>query len=79
MARLNAALAPCGYRPEPRPFRAHVTLLRKVGRAPRPVEFEPFDWRAEAFHLVESVPEEGGVRYEVTASFPLADAAPENH
>ena len=68
---LNRALTPCGYEPERRPFRAHITLFRKVMRPPRPVEFEPVSWQAPAFQLVESIAEEGGVRYAVIAEFPL--------
>ncbi|MBD3619558.1 MAG: RNA 2',3'-cyclic phosphodiesterase [Chromatiales bacterium] len=71
VAALNAALAPCGYVPEARPFRAHVTLFRKVVRAPRPLAFEPIEWPVTDLCLVESVPEAGGVRYAVIARFPL--------
>jgi len=72
VAGLNAALAPCGYQPERRPFRAHLTLFRKVARPPRPLDFAPIEWPVEAFCLVESLPEEGGVRYAVIEQFPLA-------
>lgn len=72
VGRLNRALLPCGYEAERRPFRAHVTLFRKVARPPKPFDFEPLAWRAPAFQLVESIPEPGGVRYAVIEEFPLA-------
>ena len=72
VGHLNRALAPCGYEPERRPFRAHITLFRKVARAPKPFEFDPIAWQAPAFQLVESIPEPGGVRYAVLEEFPLA-------
>jgi len=30
VAGLNAQLGPCGYRPETRPYQAHITLMRKA-------------------------------------------------
>jgi 2'-5' RNA ligase len=71
---LNARLAAdCGYQPDRRPFRAHITLARKV-RAARPiVAVEAIAWPVTCFSLVESLSEPGGARYEVLASWPLTE------
>lgn len=67
--RLNRALAPCGYRPEPRPFAAHVTLFRKARPAGEDPVFEPVPWSVRDFCLVESVSERDGVHYRVLSRF----------
>lgn len=70
--RLNAALASdCGYQPERRPFRPHMTVVRKVMRGPRDWRPEPVPWRVEDFCLVESRSEPDGVRYGVVRRYPL--------
>ncbi len=45
----------CGYRPEARPYRPHVTLERKPQHPLQARLPEPIVWRAERFSLVESV------------------------
>lgn len=69
---LNAALMPCGYQPDPRPFQAHVTLARKAQRAPVVRAVTPIVWRADAFCLVASVTGEGGAEYHVMRRWALA-------
>lgn len=66
-----------------RPYKPHVTLLRKaecpkenpaVGRvsdSPEWGDFKPIAWSAKHFVLVESVPTPDGVRYDVLGRFPL--------
>ena len=71
VGQLNRRLKACGYRPESRPFQAHITLMRKAHAAPQGIAFEPIRWRAEDFCLVESVPEQGGVHYDVLRRYPL--------
>lgn len=67
--RLNRALAPCGYRPEPRPFAAHVTLFRKARPTGEGPAFEPVPWPVHEFCLVESVSDRDGVHYRVLGCF----------
>lgn len=74
VTRLNAALIPCGYRPEQRPYQAHVTLARKVQAPPRRRGIPPIVWAAAEFCLVESVSEEHGSVYRVLARWPLQAA-----
>ncbi len=69
--QLQQALRPCGFEPEGRPFRAHVTLARKVNRRPPPVVPEPFAWAVRDFVLVESLSGPDGVEYRVLARWPL--------
>jgi 2'-5' RNA ligase len=56
---------------EPRPFRAHVTLARKVAALPEVPPPDPLIWKASGFALVESVTEPSGAVYAVVAEFPL--------
>jgi len=61
--QLRAALATRGFEPESRPFRAHLTLARKVSHPVTPVQFEPLRWPAADFSLVESVTDRSGSVY----------------
>lgn len=54
-----------------RPYKPHVTLLRKAKQLP-PAEFEPIIWRAEGFCLVESCSTPEGVEYRVLERWGLA-------
>ena len=70
-ADLHAALAAAGFALEPRPFAAHVTLLRKA-RAPRSLPLlPPLAWPVDAFTLVASSLSAGGSRYEQLKAFEL--------
>jgi 2'-5' RNA ligase len=68
---LNDALVPCGHHPESRPFSAHITLARKVGRAVKQTEHSPVPWHVDAFHLVESETHPQGARYRRVRSWAL--------
>ena len=70
-AALNGALRDCGFTPEARPFRAHVTIARKVRGNRRPIAHAPVRWRVDAFHLVASQTHPGGARYRRVHTFPL--------
>ncbi len=72
--RLWQALAPLGIARERRPFAAHLTLARKVNRAPS-VAVRPVRWRYAGFALVESVTQVQGARYRVIAGWPLVVGA----
>lgn len=73
---LTRALLPCGFRPETRPFQAHLTLMRKAGRGPHPGGFEPLAWAVSDFALVESLTLPEGAQYRVLRRWPLQSAAP---
>jgi 2'-5' RNA ligase len=60
---------------ETRPFRSHVTLVRKVGgRRPNEALTPPFKWTAERFALVASQGTREGVRYRELVDWPLRAA-----
>ena len=68
---LASAMRPCGFAPERRAFRPHVTLARKVRRLKQAPPVEPVVWRVEDFCLVESRTLSGGVSYDVLRRWTL--------
>lgn len=62
--KLTVAASENGIAVDERPYKPHVTLLRKARQLP-PAEFEPIIWRAEGFCLVESCSTPAGVEYRV--------------
>lgn len=68
---LRNGLVACGFTPESRPFRAHMTLIRKVRRRPPLPHCEPLRWRPDALVLIESTTIPGGVRYTRLATWPI--------
>lgn len=71
-AALRAALVRQRLPVESRPFRSHVTLVRKIARSPGDQRLEPaLTWSSERLALVvsESLPD--GVRYRELAAWPL--------
>ena len=68
---LNSAFEVCGLARETRPWQAHVTLARKISRAPEPASIEPIHWSISDFCLVESVGGPHGVSYRIVASWKL--------
>lgn len=61
-ATLDQSLRAAGFAIEARPFAPHVTLARKVARAPQPGAVEPVAWPVAGFSLVESARERGAYR-----------------
>lgn len=68
---LRAGLAARGFDTERRPYRAHLTLARKVGRPPDFAPTDPVRWAATDFALVESITERAGSIYRPLATWPL--------
>jgi RNA 2',3'-cyclic 3'-phosphodiesterase len=71
VATLREALAECGHRPEARPFRAHVTLARKVRGPVVAADHAALRWPVAAFHLMASESGAAGVHYRRLKSWPL--------
>ena len=69
---LDAALAGCGFAPETRPFRAHVTLARNARRIDLRSAQIDVAWRVRDFCLVTSNPAPTGSIYTVLRRWPLA-------
>ncbi len=65
-------LQECGFRVERRPYRPHVTLLRKTTPGLPLVLPQPVFWPVEYFVLAESVPGNGPPWYRVVESWPLS-------
>ena len=61
----------CGVQMDMRPYNAHVTLMRKIVKAPEGLAINPFPWVAKRFVLIESITQPEGVRYEVIQEWPL--------
>jgi len=61
----------CGIEMDMRPYRAHMTLMRKVARAREDMSIHPFAWKAHSFVLVKSVTHQEGVKYEVIREWSL--------
>lgn len=62
----------CGLEPERRPYRAHLTLARKVGKAPRSQAIEAIQWPVNEFCLVQSRTLPTGAEYAVLRTWPLS-------
>ena len=58
---LGRSLERIGLKPEPRPWRPHVTLARDARGSKAPEHFAPVRWPVAGHALVESLPE-GGYR-----------------
>ncbi len=68
---LHLGLEPCGHRPDNRPFRAHVTLMRKAATPPPELRVEPLHWPVREFCLIRSETLPEGARYRVLRTWPL--------
>ncbi len=68
---LREALRPCRLALDPRPYRPHLTLARKVRRRPAFPVIIPIAWPVTGFSLVESRSQVGGVCYVPLRSWEL--------
>ena len=71
---LTTETAAAGFRPDLKPFRAHVTVARKVARASRSIEMRKVLWSFDSFALVESRTLAEGPVYSVVESYVLGGA-----
>ena len=71
---LQQGLKSCGFEPEKRPYRPHVTLFRKAQKL-APGRIEPvIPWRVREFVLAASAPPgEGDGRYRIMQRWPMRD------
>lgn len=70
---LRAALARQDIALDPRPFRPHVTIARKVVQAPVQQAMSEFLWQVTAFQLVRSARSDAGSAYTVLERWSLLD------
>ena len=75
---LQNALAGCGFEPERRRYKPHITLLRKALHGEAGTIDPPVVWTANGFVLaVSGGGEPGAPRYRVVRRWPLSPAASE--
>jgi 2'-5' RNA ligase len=73
VGELNQALQACGFTPESREYRAHLTLARNVRQCPdRDIGLSPIFWEVRQFALVQSHTESHGATYEILRRWELA-------
>jgi len=68
---LSAGVRKCGLSLDTRPYRPHLTLMRKIVRVPENRPIEPLSWWVDCFVLVRSVSAPQGVFYEVLREWQL--------
>ena len=68
---LQTALGDCGLQTETRPYQPHITLARKIQRAPDIQHIAPIDWSIRHFSLVESVTGPRAASYRLLGSWEL--------
>jgi 2'-5' RNA ligase len=73
-AALKNETAVAGFSPDLKPFRAHVTVARKVAHAPSALALQPVLCRFDAFALIESRTHPAGPVYSVIESYLLVKA-----
>ncbi len=72
---LGDTLIAAGFAPDVKPFRAHVTVARKVTRPSEPRDVPVVHWRFERFALIESRTLPSGAVYSVVETYPLCSGA----
>lgn len=72
--RLQDGLTGRGFTPDLKPFRPHVTVVRKVSRPGRIAKMHPIVWRFTELALIESRTLPAGPLYSVVESYPLGGA-----
>jgi 2'-5' RNA ligase len=68
---LRGEMVAAGFTPDLKPFRAHVTLARKVQRGGCELDMHALLWPCSGFALVDSRTGTRGVLYSVVDSWPL--------
>ncbi len=68
---LHMGASACGLSLDSRPYRPHLTLMRKVSCVPEALMVTPIYWPVSSFVLLRSVPLPRGVRYDVLREWPL--------
>lgn len=66
---VQQSLIACGYQPEQRDYKPHVTLVRKARTSPAVSEIQEINWTVKSFSLVESKISVGGAQYKVIKSW----------
>jgi RNA 2',3'-cyclic 3'-phosphodiesterase len=70
-AELGEALSECGYQREKRPYKPHISLMRKTTKSVVRQQNFSIHWPVDAFVLVESIQDASAVNYQVIERYPL--------
>lgn len=70
---LRSGAEACGLEFDRRPYKAHLTLARKVRHKPGRLVDQACDWRIKQFVLIRSVLSPKGAQYEVLHRWPLLE------
>jgi len=73
-ATLTSETAAAGFTPDLKPFRVHVTVARKVIRAPPARAIRAVEWTFGFFALIESRTHAAGALYSVVESYALGSS-----
>lgn len=73
-SELKKAMLGCGLEPDTRPFRTHLTMLRKAHRTPRVARTPVLEWSVSRFVLVASETRSEGASYTLLRQWPLTAA-----
>lgn len=76
---LSAWLEDCGIALEKRPFKPHVTLVRRGSGSLREMNVDPIAWPVTSFVLVRSNLNQPTARYDVIQTYALAAGDPPAH
>ena len=68
---LGKRLRDCGFVPDKRRFKPHVTVARKISAPPPAPVIDPVVWMIDSFALIESRPFENGVKYAPIEAYSL--------
>ncbi len=68
---LSRVLREAGCRPEPQPFKPHITLLRNTLQPPAESSMVAIRWRVGEFALIASMPDHNGANYHRLKDWPL--------
>ncbi len=72
-AALHGGAEGCGLSLDARPYRAHLTLMRKLARPPGDARCPPLRWSVDRFVLVRSTTLPQGVKYDVVREWGLGE------
>lgn len=72
-ADLHAAAEGCGLKLDARPYRAHITLMRKLAHPSKDTDLQPLNWPVDRFVLVRSTIFPQGMKYEVVGEWKLVE------
>lgn len=72
VSQLSIAARQLGIELDERPYKPHVTLLRKA-KSQVDIDFNPIHWQADSFCLMESCSTPTGVEYRVIERWAMPD------